>query len=109
MALPTRAPAVVSAHFRCISDDPLSVGGDRGCVVAQKLVVSAPFRAVSDDPLGVGGRSRRSRPNRGVNTSSFGTISFRRLCRHGKIDDLLGVGGVSWNRYYSDFGAIFTS
>ena len=47
-------------HFQCISDDdPLGVGGDRGRVVAQKLVVSAPFRVVSDDPLGVGGVSWR--------------------------------------------------
>ena len=45
---------MVSGKFRCISDDPLRVGGDRGRVVALKLVVSAPFRFVSDDPLGAG-------------------------------------------------------
>ena len=35
MALPTRAPAVISAQFRCISDDPLGVGVDRGRVLEQ--------------------------------------------------------------------------
>ena len=58
MALPWRyrsgAPVVVPAQFRCINDDTLSVSGDRGLVVALKLVVSAPFRFVSDNPLGVG-------------------------------------------------------
>ena len=34
MALPARAPAVVLAQFRCISDDRLGFGGDRGRVVA---------------------------------------------------------------------------
>ena len=56
VALPWRyrgcTPVVVSAQFRCISDDPLGVSG---LVVALKLV-SAPFRFVSDDPLGVGAR-----------------------------------------------------
>ena len=46
------APGVVSAHFRCTSEDPLGV---RGLVVALKLVGSVPFRFVCDDPLGVSG------------------------------------------------------
>ena len=97
VALPTRAPPVASAQFRCISDDPPGVGGDRGRVVALKLAVSASFRFVSDDPLAVGGRSRRSPSNRGVKTSSFFTISLRMVCRDAKSDDPL-VGGVSWRR-----------
>ena len=95
MALPMRAPIVVSAQFRCISDDPLGVGGDRGRVVALKLVVSAPFRFVGDDPLGVGGWSRRSRPHRGVKTSSFGNNSICRACRDAKSDDPCSGRGVS--------------
>ena len=103
MAPPERyqsgAAVVVSAQFRCISDDPLGVGSDRGLVVALELVVSAPFRFVSDDALGVGGWSRRSRPCRAAKTSSFGTISMRRACRNAKSDDPYSGRGVSWRQH----------
>ena len=87
---------MVSAQFRCISDDPLVVGGDRGRVVALKLEVSAPFRFASDDPLRVCGWSRRSRLHCGAKTSSFGTIAIRRVCRDAKSDDPYRGCGVSW-------------
>ena len=83
--------------FRCISDDPLGVGGDRGRVVALKVTVSALFRFVSDDPLGVGGRSRRWRPHRDVKTGSFGTISIRRVFAMPKVMTLT-VDAVSWHQ-----------
>ena len=61
---------MVSAQFRCISDNPLGVSGVHGLVLAKKLIVSALLRFVSDDPLGVSGCSRRSRPRRDAKTSS---------------------------------------
>ena len=83
LALPWRyhsgAPVVVSAQFRYISDDPLSVTGVHGLVAARKLVASAPFRFVSDDLPSVSGCWRQSCPD--AKTSSFGTISIRRVCR----------------------------
>ena len=51
------ARVVVSAQFRCRSDDPLGVSGVCGPVVALKNIVSTPFRFVSDDPIGVSGCS----------------------------------------------------
>ena len=88
---------VVSAKFRCISDDPLGVSGVRGLVVALNLVLAAPVRFVSDDPLGVSGCSRRSRPCRDAKTRSFGTISIRRACRDAKSDDPYSGRRVSWH------------
>ena len=84
MALPWRAPAVDSEQFRCISDDPFGVGGDRGRVVAQKLVVSPPIRFVTLSVL-AGGRGD-------------GTISIRRVCRDAKNDDPYSGRGVSWRQ-----------
>ena len=94
---PWRAPAVVSAQFRCISDDPLGVGGDRGrvvalktssfsttslrkcgLIVALKLVVSAPVQFVGFVATPKRMTLTVDAGCRGDETSSFGTILIRR-------------------------------
>ena len=81
MALPARYWLALPLWFRhnfnaeVISDNPLGVGGDRGLVVALKLVVSAPFRFGGLVAMPNVTTLTADAGCRAANTSSFGTIS----------------------------------